>query len=154
MRQSLKKDMSEERIASVMREFSEAIAKKDVEKALSYFQDDASWQAEQGTFKGKGEIKRYLTVSFQTVPNLKMTDAGIGLLVKGNTAVYEHDQEGTYEGKKYVVRVVAIVEFKGEKFQNARTVSDRLSMVKQLAKGWWATRTVNSIVNATEKGLH
>jgi ketosteroid isomerase-like protein len=146
--------MSEERLASVLREFVDAVNKKDVEKALSYFQDDASYQAVEGTFKGKSEIKRYLTWATQNSSNHKLTDAGIGLLVKGNTVVYENDLEGTYEGKKFVVREVSIVEFKDEKFQSVRGVSDRVSLLKQLTKGWMATRTVNSIVNTMEKGLH
>jgi hypothetical protein len=83
-----------------------------------------------------------------------MTDAGIGLLVKGNTAVYEYNMEGTYEGKNFVTRGVCIAEFKGEKFQNVRDVNDRLSLAKQTVKGWMATRTINSIVKAMEKGLH
>lgn len=146
--------MSEERLASVIREFVDAFVKNDVEKALSFFQDDASYQSDEGTFKGKSEIKRYLTWATQNSTNHKMTDAGIGLLVKGNTAVYENDLEGTYEGKRFAVRGVSIVEFKDEKFQSVRGVSDRVSVLKQLTKGWMATRTVNSIVNALEKGLH
>lgn len=147
--------MSEEKIASVMYEFVEAIVKKDVEKALSCFEDDASWQTNEGTFKGKSEIKRYLTWMNQVVSNPKITEAGIGLLVKGNKAVYESDQEGTYKGEKFGVRTICIHEFKGEKFQNVRTIFDRLSVVEQAAsqEGWFTRRTVNSIVNRVEKGL-
>jgi ketosteroid isomerase-like protein len=146
--------MSEEKIASVMHEFIDALVKKDVEKALSCFADDASFQTDEGTFKGKSEIKRYLTWLANTVSNHKITEAGIGLLVKGNTVVYESDQEGTYQGRKFGMRVVCIHEFKGEKFQDVRTISDRLSVARQAVKGWMATRAVNSIVNAMEKGLH
>jgi hypothetical protein len=42
--------MSEEKIAGIMRELVQALAKKDVEKALSYFADDASWRRNEGTF--------------------------------------------------------------------------------------------------------
>jgi ketosteroid isomerase-like protein len=146
--------MSEEKIAGIMREFVQALARKDVEKALSYFADDASWRTNEGTFNGKSEIRNYLTWMSKMVSDQKITEAGIGCLVKGNTAVYESDQEGTYEGTKYGMRVICIHEFKGEKFQNVRTIYDRLSIAKQAAKGWLAESAVNSIVNRMEKGLH
>ncbi len=78
--------MSEERLAGVLREFVDAVNKKDVEKALSCFQDDASYQSVEGTFKGKSEIKRYLTWAIQTASNLKITETGIGLLVRATQA--------------------------------------------------------------------
>lgn len=146
--------MSEEKIASIVKEFIDAFVKKDIEKALSFFTEDASWTGNEGTFKGKSELKRYMTWSVKLAPDLKITEAGIGLLVKGNIAVHEFDEEATYEGKKYEMRAVAICEFKGEKIQNLRTISDRLMILKQTVKGWMATRTVNSIVNGMEKGLH
>jgi ketosteroid isomerase-like protein len=146
--------MSEEKLASIVHEFNDAFVKRDIEKALSYFQDDASYQGPEGTFRGKSEIKRAMTWESQNIGNLKIIDAGIGLLVKGNTAVYEFDVEGTHEGRKFVTHDVSIAEFKGEKVQSLTTVFDRVSLLKQLTKGWMATRTVNSIVNGLEKGLH
>jgi ketosteroid isomerase-like protein len=146
--------VASEKIAGIMREFVQSLVKKDVEKALSYFADDASWRTNEGTFNGKSEIRRYLTWAARTVSNPRITEAGIGLLVKGNTAVYESDQEGTYEGTKYGMRVICIHEFKGEEFQNVRTIYDRLSMAKQAAKGLFSKSIVNSIVNRMEKGLH
>jgi ketosteroid isomerase-like protein len=147
-------EMSEEKIAGIMREFVQALVRKDVEKAVSYFADDASWRTNEGTFNGKSEIRNYLTWMSKMVENPRITDAGIGLLVKGNTAVYESDQEGTYEGTKYGMRVICVHEFKGEEFQNVRTIYDRLSLAKQAAKGWLAESVVNSVVNRMEKGLH
>ena len=153
--QSLGGDVSEEKIASVMYVFVEAVVKKDVEKALSCFEDDACCETTEGTFKGKSEIRRYLTwFANSKITNFKVTDAGIGLLIKGNTAVYENDQEGIYEGAKFKIRVVNMHEFKGEKFQKVRNIYDRLSVAKQAARGWFARRAVNAIVNAMEKGLH
>jgi ketosteroid isomerase-like protein len=143
-----------EKIADIMHEFVQALVRKDVEKALSYFADDASWRTNEGTFNGKSEIRNYLTWMSKMISNPKITEAGIGLLVKGTTAVYESDQEGTYEGTKYGMRVICIHEFKGEKFQNVRTIYDRLSMAKQAAKGLFSKSIVNSIVNRMEQGLH
>lgn len=152
----LKSSMPEEKIATVMHEFIDAVVKRDVEGAASCFQDDATWLTSEGTFKGKSEIKRYLTWINQRVQNIKFTETGVGLLVKGNTAVYESDQGGTYKGKEYAVHTICIHEFNGDKFQNVRTVRDRLDIIKQTVstEGWFARRTVSSLVNAAEKGLH
>jgi hypothetical protein len=146
---------SEEKITSVMHDFIDAVNKRDVERAASYFQDDATWQTAEGTFKGMSEIKHYLTWANQTVQNTKVAETGIGLLVKGNTAVYESDQGGTYNGNGFSVRTICIHEFNGEKFQNVRTIHDRLDILKQTAatQGWFVRRTVNSIINRAEKGL-
>ncbi len=61
------------------------------------------WVAPDGTFKGKEEVKRLLTGEAQATPELKIKDAGIGIMVKGNKAVYEYDIEGiTSEGMKFM----------------------------------------------------
>jgi ketosteroid isomerase-like protein len=153
-KQSLSSDASEEKIASVMHVFVEAVVKKDIEKALSCFEDDSVCEVTEGRFKGKSEIRRYLTwFANSKITNFNVAEAGIGLLIKGNTAVYESDQEGTYEGARCKTRTISIYEFKGEKIQRVREVWDRLSLAKQAARGWFARRAVNAIVNAMEKGL-
>jgi ketosteroid isomerase-like protein len=63
------KRMSEEKIVSVIRDFAEAHVKPDVEKMLSFLTDDVVRISPEGTFKGKEEVKRYLTWDAQTAPN-------------------------------------------------------------------------------------
>jgi hypothetical protein len=46
-----------------------------------------------------------------------------------------------------------VYEFSDEKIQHLRTVVDRLSIAKQVAKGWFAKRIMNSIIAHAEKGL-
>jgi len=146
--------MSEEKIESVIRDYGEAIEKRDVEKALSFFAEDSTWVTPEGTFKGKEELKRYLTWSFQSVPDLTITDTGIGIMVKGDKAVYEHIFAGTIEGVKTEWLAICVYEFSDEKIQHLRTVYDRLSTAKRVAKGWLAKRMISSIVKRAEKGLH
>jgi len=146
--------MSEEKLESIMRDFVQAAEKKDVEKALSFLAEDAVYVTPEGTFKGKEELKRYLTWLAQVSPETTIRDAGIGIMVKGNKAVFEHLIEGTYEGMKYQVPTLCVYEFSDDKIQNLRTVQDRLSIVKQVAKGWFARMVVNSIIKRAEKGLH
>ena len=145
--------MSNEKIKSLMRDFIKALAERDVEKGLSFFAEDATYVTPHGTFKGKGELKRYLTWMAQSTPDLTVTDAGIGIMVHGNNAVYEHTISGTFEGMKWEVLAICVYEFSGDKIQNIRTVYDRLLLAKQAATGWLATKAVNSIIDAMEKGL-
>ena len=146
--------MSEKKIEGIMRDFVKAIEEQNVEKALSFLADDADYATPEGTFKGKEELRRYLTWGAQTTPNQKVRDTGIGITVKGNKAVFEHIVEGTYEGTKYEALTICIYEFSDEKIQHLRTVVDRLSIAKQAAKGWFAKRIMNSIITRAEKGLH
>jgi ketosteroid isomerase-like protein len=150
------KRLSEEKIVSVIRDFGEAYARRDVEKMLSFLTEDAVWVLPEGTFKGKEEVKRYLTWETRRIPDLKMRDAGIGIMVKGNKAVYEHVFEGSMpEGRRWrEIPEIAVYEFTGEKIQQYRAYYDRLSMGKQVAKGWFEKKVVGFIVNRWEKGLH
>lgn len=145
--------MSEEKIKSVMHDFLKTLAERDVEKALSFCTEDAAWVTPEGTFKGKGELKRYVTWLNQNTPDLKITETGIGIMAQGNNGVYEHVLSGTFEGTKWEMLAMCAYEFSDEKIQNIRTVYDRLWMAKQVVKGMLAKKAVNSIINATEKGL-
>lgn len=146
--------MSKEKIESLIRDRAEAVVKKDVEKALSFFAEDATLVTPEGTFKGKEEIKRYYAWVFQSEPELTATDTGIGIMVQGNKAVHEHIYESTTEGMKWQTPGTCVYEFSDEKIQHLRVLYDRLSIAKQVARGWLAKRVVNSIVKRAEKGLH
>jgi len=145
--------MSNEKIKSLMHDFAKALAERDVEKALSFFAEDATYVTPHGTFKGKEELKRLLTWMTQSTPDLTVTDAGIGVMVQGNKAVYEHVLEATFEGRKWKALAMCVYEFSDEKIQHLRTVFDRLSLAKQVATGWLAQKAVDSIIDAMEKGL-
>jgi len=143
--------VSEEKIEGIMRDFVKAIEEKNVEKALSFLTDDADYVTSQGTFKGKEELRRYLTWGLSTY--VKITETGVGIMVKGNKAVFEHAVEGMYEGMKYEALTICVYEFSDEKIQHIRTVVDRLFIAKQVAKGWFAKRIMNYIIARAEKGL-
>jgi ketosteroid isomerase-like protein len=146
--------MSDEKIASIMHDFIQALEKKDSEKALSLCADDAVWVTPEGSFKGKGELKRYLTWLFDVFQNLKVAESGNKIIVQGDRAFYEHIISATYQGVRAECLAICAWEFSGEKIQQMRTVQDRLSIAKQAAKGPLAKWLVNSIVKRAEKGLH
>ena len=146
--------MSKENIENTMRDFIKALyATKDIEKALSLCTEDADWVTPQGTFRGKEEFKRYLKWMLDISPDMACTDSGVGIIVNGNKAVYEHLVSGTIQGMQCQVPVMCAYEFSNGRIQHIRTVLDRLGMVKQAAKGWLPKIMVNSIVKQTEKGL-
>jgi ketosteroid isomerase-like protein len=151
--QRREKPMSEETIKTLMRDAVASLCKGDVEKGLSFFAEDATWVTPEGTFQGKEELRRYLTW-MAGVPDLTYTETGIGILVQGNQAVFEHLFEGTYEGTRCKWLALCAWEFSDGKIQRMRTVYDRLSILDQAAKGWLEHTIVSSLVNRAEKGLH
>jgi limonene-1,2-epoxide hydrolase len=151
--------VSEEKIESIVRDFGEAFVKRDVEKMLSFFSEDAVWVSPVGTFKGKEGLRRVLTWDTQIMPTVKSRRSGIGIMVKENKAVTEDISEGWVEGKKYEILAVTVFEFSGDKIQHIRLFYDKLSIIKQVTMqytgvtGWFAKRLINYIVGRGEKGL-
>lgn len=137
-----------------------AYVKRDVEKMLSFFAEDAVLVAPEGTFKGKHEVKHYWTWETQVSPTETVRDSGIVIMVKENRAVTEAVYEGDFEGKKYEAPAITVYEFSDGKIQHMRIYYDKLSTVKEVAMqytgitGWFMKRLVNYIVGLAEKGLH
>ena len=146
--------MTEEKIASIMRDLIKSLETGDVDKTLSFFTEDGVWINPNGTFKGKEELRRYLTNSAQLMRDVKVTETGNKIIVQENKAFYEHVIAATIEGKRAEGLAMCAYEFTNDKIQEVRTVYDRLLMAKQAAKGWLAKTLVNSIVKQAEKGLH
>jgi ketosteroid isomerase-like protein len=154
--------MSDEAIVNLIRDFTEAIVKRDVEKTLSFLADNVIWVQPEGTFKGKEEVKLLLTWQPKSFwySQLKVRDAGVGILVKGNKAVYEHIIEGvSAHGRTYEAPAISIFEFSGEKIQQYRTLCDRMTLGKQGCgkkgySGWLDRRILTGIVNTWESGLY
>jgi len=145
----------------VIRDFVEAIVKQDVEKALSFLTEDVVWAQPEGTFKGKEDVKRllaWLPKSFW-YSQLKVHDAGLGILVKGNKAVYEQTIKGISAHKRaFEAPAISIFEFHGEKIQQYRTLCDRMTLGKQACGeqhigGWIDRKILGGILNTWERGL-
>lgn len=138
----------------VMRSIHRALINKDVDKAVSFYRDDATLIANEGTFKGVQEIRRYYTWLLQQWSELKFIETM--LLVDGNKAAYEYVVEGTGREGREVSKFsgVDMYEFRNGKVQQVRAYFDRLLITKQLARGWLAKRLVSSIVDRMERGLH
>ena len=146
--------MAEKEMENTIRDFVDALEKKDTNRALSFFTDDATWFTAEGTFIGRDEIKRYLAWMSKTLTDMKFTDSGVGIIIQGDKAVYQTTYESTYEGIKIKVGNVCTYEFSGDRITNHWIITDRLSVAKQAAKGPIARMAVNTIVSRMEKGLH
>ena len=145
--------MADEKIPGIMREFVKGMEKGDVEKMLSLLTEDAVWTNPNGTFKGKEELRRYLTVFLGSTKDVTVTECGNGIMVQGNKSFFEHVIGGTVDGRRAEVLAICAYEFSGDKIKEVRTTYDRLSMAQQAATGlgkWMA----NMIVKQMEKGLH
>jgi len=145
--------MAEAKIESIMRDYIKALSDKDIDKVLSFCTEDAIWITPLGTFKGKEELRHYLTWTAQSMPDLSIKETGIGIIVHGSKAAYEHVFSGTFQGMKWEVLAMCAYEFSGDKIQNIRTVFDRLSLANQAAQGWMAKKAVSSIIENMQKGL-
>lgn len=146
--------MADEKIPGIMRDFLKALEAKDVDKVLSFYAEDGDWTSSEGVFKGKEELRRYLTWLFALAQEPKINICGNGIIAQGNKAFVEHMISGTIMGKKVEYLAMRAWEFSDGKVNHTRTVNDRLLMAKQAAKGWLPRWVVNYIVKQAEKGLH
>lgn len=144
--------MADEKIPGIMRDFVKTLSEGDVEKTLSFLIDDAVWVNPMGTFRGKEELRRYLTAMSQNMQDVAVTETGNGIIVQGNKAFFEHVIAGTIEGKRAEVLAMCAYEFSGDKIKETRTTYDRLLMAQQAAP-WFGKWMVNSIIKQAEKGL-
>jgi hypothetical protein len=145
--------MSEENNRKTVQGFIDAIVDRNVERALSFFADDAVYVAPEGTFAGKDEVRRYLTWSIQSVRSFTVTATGTGLTVCGDKAFYEHILGGTYEGVRGEWLALCVYEFRDDRIQSVRAVYDRLSLLRQIALRWPSSSFVGFIVKRMERGL-
>ncbi len=144
--------MPEEKIPAIMREFVKTMSDGDVEKSLAYFTEDGVWVTPNGTARGKDELRRYLTVMYDQMRDIKVTECGIGIIAQGNKAFFEHVIAGTMQGKRAEGLAMCAYEFEGDKIKETRTTWDRLSMAQQVVSGL-PKMMVNMIAKQAEKGL-
>ena len=145
--------MAEGAIETLLRSFARALESRDLEKALSFFSPDAVYLTPNGQFTGTAGIRRYLRWMFETNSDMQIEESGVGILVSGNKAAFEHTVRGTFEGRKWELAMLCTYEFSDGKIRRILTVYDRLSMARQVAKGWLPQKAVGAVIKASEKGL-
>jgi ketosteroid isomerase-like protein len=145
--------MTEEERKNTVRGFLMAYEERDLERALAFLVEDASWTTPAGTYRGKDALRRYLTWEFDMVPSLTVTETGAGLMVQGNQVLIEHTLAGTIRGEPCEWLGMCAYDFREGKIQEVRTVYDRLSLLKQSATGWLESKIVNAVASQAESGL-
>ncbi len=138
----------------LIRELVDSLEKKDIDKTLLFFTDDAIWVTPEDTFKGKEQIKKYVTWMANILNDLKCRDEGVGILAQEEKAVHQYVLCATFKGIEINVDCVCTFEFSANKIKKQWTVMDRLSIAKQAATGPIARKIVNSIIAKSEEGLH
>jgi ketosteroid isomerase-like protein len=148
------KSMSEEEIRSTLHEFVTALTTGDAEKAATFCTEDVVWENPEGTFEGIDELKRYASWMTAAVADPSFSESGVGILVQGDQAAFEHRFAGTYEGQHVEWLALCTYELADGKIQRMRTTYDRLAILQQAASGWLEETLINSLVKRAEKGLH
>jgi len=143
--------MTNEEIANIMRDFVETMTKGDVEKTLSFFTEDAVWVEPNGTFKGKDELRSYLSAQAKSMEDRTITEAGNGIIVERNKAFFEHVLGATVQGRRAEFLAMCAYEFSNGKIKEVRSTYDRLLIAQQAVKGWLPKMLVNFIVKQSEK---
>ncbi len=145
--------MTEEERKSIVRQFLAAFAERDIEKALAFLTEDATWITPGGRYEGKPAVRRYMAWEAKSVPTLTITETGAGLMVQGDQALIEHTLAGTIRGEPCEWLGMCAYEFRNSKIQEVRTVFDRMALLQQSATGWLESKIVDAVARPTESGL-
>lgn len=140
--------------AETMRNWVSAMSKFDLETAFSYCTDDIEWISPNGHYKGKDGMEHYINWLKDNVKDFKVEESGLGIMVEGEKAFFEHTMSGIMQGEQVEFLAICTYEFEGEKISKLKTVFDRMTIAQQASSQWLPKKLVNTIVSQMEKGLH
>ncbi len=145
--------MSDEKYAEMMKEFVKSLEASDIEKALSFCTEDITFVSPYGTYEGKEKVRLYLIWMLDTLKDIKFSETGVGILVKGDKAVYEHTIKGKHDGIDLEFLTICTYLFENKKIKEVRDTFDRLTMADQAVEGWIPKKIVGAIIKQSRKGL-
>ena len=114
---TVEKDLEE-----AIRDYVDALEKNDMERALSFFTEDAVWYNPKGVYNGTKEIKEYLAWLFRVVSEMKFIHDGVGIIVQKDKGVFQHILDCTVRGSKMKVPTFCTYLFEGKKCRIHRTI--------------------------------
>jgi ketosteroid isomerase-like protein len=137
--------------AKILTDLHAAMNSRDLDKAISFFADDASLIVMPGgTCYSKGEIRKYFEKLMQAYEKFNLRDIHPPV-ISGEMATHEYmidvKLKGGPEGS---VPSVAVAEFRNGRITQLRMYTDKLEAAKQLAKGTLAKRTVATVAKRVE----
>ena len=123
--------MSEEEIKSSVRGVCEALFSRNVEKAVSFYADDATLTWGPFTFKGQKEVEMWATEMGQKFEKLSLMETG--LTVEGSKATHEFVLGVfTSDGFRGMLPGVGVYEFRDGKIQHVKiTLSYGIVIIKR-----------------------
>ena len=153
-------DVSESGLAGRIEEYRDAYQARDLDRILALFTDDAEVTVAPGTFRGKDEIRKLFDWDARLSPTASVRDAGVGVVVSGQTVVWEHVVSLSYESIPYEEAATTVVEFDDAgKIRRLRSYYDKLALMDQIAsrypgiQGWMFRRLTGYLVAQGSKGL-
>ena len=127
--------MANKRLETIIRDYADALEKNDVDRALLFFTDNASWFNPKGIYKGKEEIKGYLTWLFKTVSDIKFIDDGVGIIVQGDKGIFQHTFECSIRSSKIKVPTFCTYIFEDRKCKTHWTIKSMNHTTKKNSQG-------------------
>ena len=131
--------MEESRIHSAIRGFIGAWMEGDVQRASSYFTEDAVWTTPQGSFQGRAGVERYARWALAVNRDLEARETDGGFIV--------------HEGRAWKLPAFCHYTVRDGRIASLRTYMDLLSQADQLSPGGLARLAVGAIQRAVRKGL-
>jgi ketosteroid isomerase-like protein len=153
-------ELRHEELARRAEEFRSASEDRDVERMLALFADDAEATMAPGTFRGKAAIRKLFEWEVRLSPVATSKDAGLGMVVVGQSVVWERHVSETAGGVPYTTDAVTILGFDDSGLiRRYRSYYDKLAVMEQIASGmsgvygWFARALVGYLVARGKKGL-
>jgi ketosteroid isomerase-like protein len=145
------KSMSMEDNARILSDLHAAMNNRDLDKAISFFADDASLVVMPGgTCYSKGEIRKYFEKLMKAYEKFNLRDIHPPV-VSGEMATHEYMINVKLKtGPEGSMPSVVVAEFRNGRITQLRMYVDKLEAAKQLARGTLAKRTVATVAKRVE----
>ena len=144
--------MSVEENRKIASEFHAALNNRDLDKAMTFFADDATWIVMPGgTCYSKADIKKYLEKILKNYEKFILRDVHPPV-ASGNIVTHEYIHEVRLrDGREGQIPAVVVMEVSNGKITQMRSYIDKLEAARQLAKGPIAKRIVADIVKQVDE---
>jgi uncharacterized protein (TIGR02246 family) len=128
-----------------------AINKRDLDKAMSLFADDASLIVMPGgTCYTKDEIRKYFEKTLKIYEKFVLRDIHPPV-VSGDMLTHEYIHEvRMHDGREGQIPAVVVMELRNGQITQVRYYVDKLEAAKQMAKGSVAKLAVASVAKEVE----
>lgn len=148
--------MLEQQVESLRAAYQE----HDIDRLMTLFSENAKLTAAPGTFRGKTEIRQFFDWDARLSPTTTVRDAGVGVLVIGQVAVWERTICLSYQGIPYEECAATVLEFdENGRICRYRSYYDKLAVLDQIASGlpgvygWLMKKVIGYLVAQGSKGL-